>query len=157
MPSKIFSAGSSYGTSDMNIDRIDQVIASIKGEIDRTKDAGFNMTHWVSKAGDFADTNDKSNRGCGTVACIAGHAYMLSDKRRTVQTFSINNDRRDIDVAGIAARWLGIDSYIAYHLFHSPRHRRDEITLEQAIKVLEGLKATGQVDWDAAGAPRYST
>lgn len=146
-----------------NNENIDKVIASIKGEIEATKIIGFNMAEFID-----GYESDQSERGCGTTACIAGHAAMLS------ADFKFSTEDSEADVSGefldamlgsegrskgaslidafvkTGAKFLGLHSRAASSLFY-PKidggERLDEITSEEAIEVLENLKKTGKVDW----------
>lgn len=140
----------------MNIERIDQVISSIKGEIEKTKALGFNMDYFMSQS-DEQYCLDRSNRGCGTVACIAGHAYALKHREMPITPVSgIYNRSPDEywSIPAIAREWLELDGETAHDLFHARlpigvfrSTKLQDIQPEQAIQVLEHLKATGEVDW----------
>lgn len=130
----------------MNTDRIDQVIASIKGEIEHTKTLGFNMDVFCYTTNDMED--DMTGRGCGTVACIAGHAFHLSNTRRK----AANTAKKRLpgyEFTDAAADWLELDETRASALFYAKGAGKDMsyIKPEEAIAVLENLKATGEVDW----------
>ena len=112
---------------------------------------GFNMSYYVAQN---ATLPDNSPNNCGTVACIAGHAYHLA------QNYDLNlkgATDREILMMGVARDWLGITQNQSYQLFWGelPEDEKgcrkqipmNNITLDQALKVLEHLKTTGEVDW----------
>lgn len=122
----------------MNIEHIDQVIASIKGEIELTKKVGFNMLQYFMQRPDL----DQTHRHCGTVACIAGHAQLLQE------AMTGRNGERS---RHLGMKFLGLDGGEADDLFYGysggMQLPLERITSEQAIEVLEHLKTTGEVDW----------
>ena len=105
---------------------------------------GFNMGVYVTHP--HEPLHDHSPNHCGTTACLAGHIYHIVH----------NMDLTDEDTMGLESEmfnvgkhFLDLSGYQAGNLFlglNSPTDLED-ITLEQAIKVLEHLKATGEVDW----------
>ena len=140
----------------MNIERIDQVISSIKGEIEQTKTLGFNMDYFISQSNEQYCL-DRSNRGCGTVACIAGHAYALKHQEMPIAIVSDVYDKSPGEywsIPAIAREWLELDENTANDLFYARLHDESsghiflgEVEPAEAIQVLEHLKATGEVDW----------
>ncbi len=85
---------------------------------------------------------------CGTCACVAGWSIAL-----------LGPPRSKLDDDGLAAELLGLDMDQAVHLFFgwAPGNPAIETTPEQAVRVLDHLLATGEVDWsvaDAAAEPR---
>lgn len=121
--------------------RIDQIIASIKGEIELTKNVGFNMRDFFGNT--YSKDDDKSGRNCGTIACIAGHAHLLADGTDYLQ--SPNTSWM------VAKEFLDLTGTKANDLFYG--HCRNgnvdlnEVKPEHAIEVLEELKKTGDVNW----------
>lgn len=97
------------------------------------EDFGGDVESWGDD-GVFAASN------CDTVACIAGHAYIVSGIR------TLDNDVQDA-VQDVAQDWLGLTDNQADRLFLP--NRRDLRTREDAIKVLERLLETGEVEWEA--------
>ena len=132
----------------MNTDNINLVIASIRGEIEATKTAGFNMNHFVADTSH--DVEDMTGRDCGTIACIAGHAYLL-DKQASPNA-EAHAYRATTSYLDVGAEFLGItDSDDAERLFYGSNYDRlEDITPEQAITVLEHLRDTGNVNWGIA-------
>lgn len=125
-----------------NRDAINQVIASIRGEVARTKRIGFNMDNFFSDTG---GSLDNSGRGCGTVACIAGHAFVL-------QGGKVDDTIYRATLVKGAAEFLGVTDDAAEDLFYGYVKARgqldlSEVTPLQAISVLETLRDTGIVDW----------
>lgn len=121
-----------------NADAIDRTIDSIRGEIEATKDVGFNMMDFVWETSN--PEHDKSGRHCGTVACIAGHASFASGAGRS--------DART-SAYGIGREFLEITDAQASKLFVWLPHglSLSDVTPEQAIRTLEHLRDTGEVDW----------
>lgn len=135
-----------------NIDRVIEFI--------RNEEIGFNMSDWVDNldeedAADFAVTQTKKT--CGTVACIGGTVEFLK--------YGGNKDEKFIaEFIGYteAFEWLveGIDLVEEYEpdqLFepmnenanfcaHNPKDP-SFVTREKAIRVLEHLRDTGELDW----------
>jgi len=137
----------------MNVAHIDMVIASIKGEIERSNALGFNMATFVTdRVNSRPDLSDHSQRDCGTVACIAGHAAFLSNKKRTVRSL-LREHYKYLGIKEIVRRWLGLSQDDAVALFYVEEARITlyKIIVKQVIQVLEHLKATGKVDWTIIG------
>jgi hypothetical protein len=134
----------------LNVDAINNVIASIRGELEVTKDIGFNMDYPLSSVGALSALGDykipdHSSRGCGTVACIAGHAAVLA----------LNGGRplNKWDVFDIASDYLGIrrlDQNELFYAYSLPNGSLGKIHPEQAIRALEILRDTGEIDWQTA-------
>lgn len=128
-----------------NADNIALVIQSILGEISHTaeEDIGFNMATY----GGYADASlgDKMRRGCGSVACIAGHAYLLANPFGIRKMIDTDAD----EIEQVAANFLGIDGDDIPHLFYDlpGLQSLDSVTAEQAIDTLSRLAATGVVEW----------
>lgn len=130
----------------MNPDRIDRVIASIKGEITRTKNIGFQMADFL-QSNEILD-QDMSGRNCGTVACIAGHAFVLSGggKVHDSRLDIVDRAQRYLDLSNEETNLLFYGNYVN-RMGHSNQVRLSDVTPEQAIAVLEHFKTTGKVDW----------
>lgn len=128
-----------------NADNIALVIQSIIGEAECSsgEDVGFNMGSYV--AATDLDLEDKSNRGCGTIACIAGHAYLLATAHNSSQAMKADAD----EIETVAADYLGIDADEAAHLFYDLplEHELKDVTADQAIDTLKRLSETGVVEW----------
>lgn len=121
-----------------NAENINRVIASIKGEIEATKEIGFNMGDYVTK-----DAYDLSGRSCGTVACIAGHAYSIV-KNGVVDTEVAWREAEDV---GAEFLDLGMSDADALFYGYGASCPLDAITPQKAIRTLEHLRDTGEVDW----------
>lgn len=103
---------------------------------------GFNMNYEYATLDD--PSCDKSDHGCGTVACILGWTVHLFCKRPTLCQLQ---DRH------LAASLLAINEDKAYHLFYpSQRYgvKYSEVTPQKAARVLRHLAETGKVDWSVA-------
>jgi hypothetical protein len=128
----------------VNKDNIDLTINSIKGEIEATKNLGFNMDvfHGFSQY-----SSDKSGRYCETVACIAGHAY----NSIFGEPITAGLESTIVNVFNLVKE-LGISEKQSYELFYGEIGDSKVIDIksirpEHAIAVLENLKETGEVDW----------
>lgn len=125
---------------------IAQVVASIRGEaeITRQHDIGFNMGTFVG--GMTPTLGDRAGRNCQTVACIAGHAFLLA------MQFNVEaaKDADAGDIESVAVEYLGIDEDQAPALFYDlPDHitNLDDVPAAAAIDTLERLAETGRVEW----------
>lgn len=123
---------------------INRVIASIKGEIKATEQIGFNMEDFVTDT-----SGDRSGRHCGTVACIAGHAHILKTKEDPKTCFFAAGR-----IVESGKEYLKLSYEDAEELFYANALQEDgqsldDITPEQAIRTLEHLRDTGEVDWKA--------
>jgi hypothetical protein len=149
---------------DLNRDNIDKVIARIR----KNKEFVFNMSTWglatVNEEGQFIDaTGDVVDEHvCGTAACIAGFCVVVS-----------HNDTIPANTAASAEgkKYLGLTYWQARRLF-MPEYDNDgryfsgnkdlcaiqpmDATADQAIRVLEHLRDTGEVDWRVAVDEYYN-
>lgn len=138
----------------MNVDRINQVIASIKGEIARTEKLGFNMNFFLKKAED-EESVDLTGRSCGIIACIAGHAYAVLRDNESPEDIDPANSTEYWDIPHVAQLWLDISPEDADLLFYAQGEHGhvgsvillEDITPALAIRTLEHLRDTGKVDW----------
>lgn len=119
----------------MNIENIQRVISSLRGEHEPTRDAPFDMSSWSS--------------------CIAGRIYML-------QTGSINGAHEVIDKLCRSDKRLVIkyieraNSFLELSIEEAAKlflpnffHTIDTLFWkEEAIAVLEKLLKTGRVEWN---------
>jgi len=98
---------------------------------------GFNMMYYHIKINrkDAAGICDESHHSCNTVACLAGHAAILSNK------FCQNNN-----ISSIAKRWLGLKEEEAMYLFSGSFTRKyiQDITLDDAITELNFMIQNGR-------------
>lgn len=117
---------------------------------------GFNMAYFAeTPTAKYPDHID----GCGTICCIAGHAFALKHPRMSAR--KIRNIEADIH--GEAQVWLGLNhnqtSELFYHVPEDPgpswdfETRRSSITPQEAVRTLRRLAETGRVDWSEAGKP----
>lgn len=81
--------------------------------------------------------------GCGTTACIAGHAAIIGFALGEIGGFNYGT------VADNARDWLGLDDDQADKLF-LPESRTGgtrQATIPKVLSVLKNLRDTGRVDW----------
>jgi hypothetical protein len=126
-------------TNNINVANIDTLINALKEE---EIAAHFNMTSFCSVF-DPINKTDFFN-ACGTTACIAGMIAFLENE-------VIDPHRYDFERKGAA--YLGLSRKDCGELFYAWTEdvlEFDQITTEDAIKVLENLKETGIVDWSVA-------
>lgn len=127
----------------MNIGNILKVADAI--EQASVPDLGFNMGTWIGHS------EDKSERSCGTTACIAGWSAIV-DKG------SIHNVGND-EIVDIAQKFLGMsgnkaDELFLYVPYMNPLFAfRDTVGPIEAVRCLRNLAITGEVDWEAAMKP----
>jgi len=136
---------------DVLIAHLEEVVAAgDKGWLDPVtgQRAGFFMGSWMCR---LAPEHE-----CGTAACMAGHCALLADPVRFWH-FAAHDQNKSLlrDVPVIAARWLGIDGTVAYHLFHGRDERGsvfhfERITASEAVETLRRFRDTGRVDWSHA-------
>ena len=107
------------------------------------KKLGFYMGSYFEK--DITRKNswvpDYAGNRCGAVACLAGHAVLLSN-------CVIDDDDEDVfPYFPVAMRWLGLDSAQACYLFYGDwrSEEMDSCTPDQAIAQLNHMLATGDV------------
>lgn len=107
---------------------------------------GFNMGTYVGVQDPSGGLIDHGPRNCDTVACIAGHAYLLATG------FSLQRAIDETDagtIETVAAEFLGLSHDQASDLFFDlpPEMALTEVTSEQAVAALRHLLATGEVSW----------
>ena len=97
-------------------------------------DVGFHMNYYLTNTN---EGNDKSGHSCGTIACIAGHAVLVSGQKGFIQSY-FNK----------AKRWLGLTEEEAVYLFNGSFTRKciQDITLEDGILQLNHMIETGEVN-----------
>lgn len=128
-----------------NADNVALVIQSIMGEAEfkAHEEIGFNMGSYVAITD--ASLEDKSRRGCGTIACIAGHAYLLATSDDPEAAMEMDAD----ELESVAADYLGLTQDEAAHLFYDlpMGHALSDITVDQAVDTLKRLSETGIIEW----------
>lgn len=101
------------------------------------KPVTFDMSNWMAKD------------SCGTAACIAGHAAILSGQPFDATAWM--DDEASIE--GIASRWLGFkNTEDAEKLFiptdYGYRGALENITRRRAAAVLRNFAETGKITWN---------
>lgn len=128
----------------VNSAHIALVIQSIKGEIaEGSERVGFSMNTYCSDP--EALVVDMTGDDCGTVACVAGHAYLLAKQFNITEAKGADCD----EIEDVAAAFLGIEGDDAAHLFYDLPVEIDlqQVTPEMAIETLTRLAETGLVEW----------
>lgn len=124
----------------MNVENIDKLIQWIRRE-DRVV---FDMSNWRKDGFHPRDIDESFTEGpsenfCGTTCCMAG-----------LIAFELGHKGTDYVCEG--ANFLEIPFEQAEELFFGVGRERsydlEKITRDQAIEVLEILRATGEVQWD---------
>lgn len=145
----------------MNVERINEVIEYLR------KDQGvhFKMDTWAQYLDDqlYKSEDDKYYKSvrevveCGTAFCLGGLLYFQDQlakgkKAKEISFVGIDYER----YVGLGAEQFGIEGWKASALFfmHSDEDAREAFDklpgqqrAEIAIKVLEHLRDTGEVDW----------
>ncbi len=127
----------------MNVENIRKTIDAIRAE----KIARFDMSNWCVE-----------KNHCGTAACIAGFAALIdtdhvkSPRGDRWSFFAIGDSQIDANIRyvdEVAQDFLGLTTDQAHDLFMPDilRVPLREVSAENAIKVLENLIETGDVDW----------
>lgn len=133
----------------MNKENFTKLIKCLKEAAGAKTRPKFDMSDWVIGFSTFErsagniDTKIEPKEGfCGTSACIAGHAAILSG----VTNKALLDDQ--YDVRGEAKEWLGIGDVDAEKIF-DPNLVIDlsKLTVEESIVMLENYKETGKVVW----------
>jgi len=100
---------------------------------------GFSMGSYFT----YIPKADVSIHHCGTSACMAGHAILLSGEGKSaVRSWD------SVTCFDYARDWLGLTNIEAKHLFYghfNPNCNLDSISLEQAIKQLDHMIKTGEI------------
>lgn len=132
----------------MDIENLDKLIRAVTDEV---PSVGFNMSYYLVRS---------SANPCGTVACLAGHCYILKHTEQTPVELADGvalEEVSNFDVLDEAADWLGITQWQASELFFAQqmvyeRHVPMEgITRESALRTLLHLKETGEIKWFKSG------
>jgi len=118
----------------MNVENILRVADAI--EQHSIPDFGFLMSDWMDN-----NVTDYKGDKCGTVACVAGHAYAVAT----------GNLVPSEDLRTTAQAFLGLDSITSDDLFCPYTidiQDWEHITPDQAVRTLRHLAATGEVRWN---------
>lgn len=118
----------------MNFENLDRLITAIKKEnlVHKGKPVKFFMPYWM-------ETTD-----CNTFCCIGGHCEILSGNSSGAFCY-------------IVADFLGISTDQAYDLCYARdtesglKIEMSSVTKKDAIRVLEELRRTGEVNWAILG------
>lgn len=96
---------------------------------------GFNMAFYRTKKGQFAGTYDISHHSCDTVACLAGHASMLSNKFVKAS-----------QISSVAKKWLGLTDQECMYLFSGSFSKEciQCVTLKETIAELDFMIQNGR-------------
>lgn len=139
----------------MNEERISKLIDHLK----KIDEKWFQMEHWlipITAVGDsesylFAINSleelEKAKKSveekdwCGTAGCIAGHTCMLFPQEGRDKGASYHH------IPNTAARILDLTNEEQNYLFTPRIVELSDVTLAQAIVVLEHFLKTGEVDW----------
>lgn len=124
----------------------------------KAKSVGFNMSTYADD--DSHPDSDRSGHECKTVACIAGHGFLLAEGYRKItrdrasrmawgfpgvyddnagSAFSVSKEF--LDLTEDEAR----EMFVMYNYFGSTS--MDDITAGDAVKLLRNAAETGKVDW----------
>lgn len=119
----------------MNINRLQL----LRDTIASAPEEQFDMTHFFG-------------RSCGTTACIAGFAASLSWGKTLHEAAERDCTSSVMEVQNVAAAWLGLEWKDAHELFLADEAPKwySEITRTEALRCLNHLIATGEVDWTRA-------
>lgn len=106
-----------------NTENIDKLIRALKEEdlVYGGKSVHFNMNMWLEQL------------SCGTKACMGGHCEIIMRQEGAQRFFTSD-----------VGEWLGLDENEIHELFFN---WEGEVDNARAIRVLENLKTTGNVDW----------
>lgn len=113
-----------------NITKVRDVIASLDPK-------RFEMDRWISKVRSRARTIGGRLNHCGTSACIAGW---------TLAVLSPNSRADGWDIPAEASHLLGLSNWRGLFIPDNLNYR----TQAQAVRVLDILLETGEVDWERA-------
>ncbi len=106
----------------------------------------------------YIDTDDKMNKYlnkpkliteeeaniCGTAGCIAGHCYLISKQKVEYDLTEIGGDFLGLSDTQTVRLFVPNNHYASYKV---GKKSKKFITRARAIKVLENLLETGEVDW----------
>jgi hypothetical protein len=134
-----------YKFNIINVMRLRDHLTWIR-EKESSPQVGFNMSLYYGYTGNESSW-DKSEHKCETVACLAGHAVLLSlsDKEKI---FPLILGNSQLSITSRAKDWLGISPFEASYLFNgnfSSKKLIRHITLDETIAVLDHMIETGHV------------
>lgn len=145
----------------MNIENMKKLRNHLQAVKDGTDGpVGFNMRVWTpTKAviDGFGGLErvyaDHSGHDCGTVCCIAGHVALLEGYNTGPNAPRLY----DLEVEHFARDYLGLDEWSSNRLFAPGfAYNIRNITLGDALRVIDHAIETGTVDWqEALGSSRY--
>ena len=135
-----------------NVENINKVIKALSFE-----QAYFNMRDWTLYTGLHDISPEYPENICGTPSCIGGWCEAIMVYEGVAEEGDGATYTRDI------ADWLGIEAKDAYDIFYpgcflfeNDSRSAYDATKEDAIRLLERLAETGEVDWGyAMGAKVY--
>jgi hypothetical protein len=116
-------------------------IKRVRDAIAAAPRAKFDMTSWFSS---MRVAPAQMLHDCGTAGCIAGWAFALQNQKSKDTIDALTEDYAVDDFAGA---WLGLDADTADQLFVPQRISLHAITRAHAVRALDHLLATGEVDW----------
>ena len=113
----------------------ERVLALADAIEQHTLPIGFNMRDFFAE-----HIPDMSGHGCGTTACIAGWAAMLSGRK--------DDCTSGYAAESVATEWLEISERTAAHLFYGEgQAHRERASARDAVRTLRRFAETGRVDW----------
>lgn len=152
----------------MNVENIDTLIDHLKyqkisEETQKNNElVGFNMDFWaVQRDRRYSESSeefkkDHSGHNCGTVACLAGHIQLIQLGKHKFHEIVNGYGFTENEIVKNGAIYLGLPYSTAQKLFgiENANVELGEVTLDEAIAVLENLKVTGKVKWGLSAAKR---
>lgn len=129
----------------MNRENIQTTIDALR----RAHDDAFDMGTWFSSDNPMAANRNRKHylerNTCGTAACIAGWGYaIMGAKTRAKIKAKLGWDEEQ----DYAAEWFGINLDQSHSLFIPDDVGNGRYTRAAAIRTLEILLETGEVDWE---------
>jgi hypothetical protein len=127
---------------NMNLvaNRIEQTLVTTRPKV------GFNMEPLFSTDYNYEDL---SGHSCGTVACIAGHAYL--EAGHTLKQLTAASKRNDRTVWNVAKEFLGLSEVEADELFlpkpNDSSVNRRHIPLADAVASLRVSAGAKRIQW----------
>lgn len=135
--------------------RSEQMKATFKNRLLKLADIIENNKpiEWKGRPVKFDMSEWGHERSCGTAACIAGHAAILSGQPFDPKAEYALGYERGNTARKVAAEWLGIKDYEeSIRLFIPTNHgytgRLENITRRRAAAVLRSFAETGKITWN---------